>query len=111
VKHDIVYLFSATFIMFSVTFLLRGFPFLAFSKKNSQPPKIILYIGKFIGPAIMAMLIVYCLKNTNFIAHPYGIPEVSAVCVCTILHLWKRNPIISIVSSTAVYMSLLNLLN
>ena len=46
----------------AVTALLRFLPFIAFSKKC---PEFILYLGRVLPPAVMAMLVIYCLKEIN----------------------------------------------
>ena len=48
----------------AVTVLLRFIPFIAFRKKK---PEFILYLGKVLPPAVMAMLVIYCLKEVNFL--------------------------------------------
>ena len=57
-------------VMSAVTFLTRALPFLLFDR-GEHPPKIVLYLGKVLPPAIIAMLIVYCLKGVSF-ATPAG---------------------------------------
>ena len=99
------YLFLATAVMFLVTYGLRAFPFIAFGGKK-KPPRLILYIGAVISPAIIAALIVYCFRNTAVLSRPYALPELAATAVCVGLHLWKRNPLMSIIASTVVYMLL-----
>ena len=87
------------------TFATRVFPFLFF--RNGKPtPKVILYLGRVLPPAVMSMLIVYCLRSVSFLAFPFGLPEIIAVAVVVLLHLWKRNNLISILGGTAVYMIL-----
>ncbi len=103
---DTVYLLNATLVMFVVTFGLRCFSFAAFGK-NGDPPEVILYIGKVISPAIICILIFYCSRNVSLLHFPYGIPELIAITVCIIIHLWKRNALLSIISSTVIYMFLL----
>ena len=101
------YLLLATLVMFAVTYALRGTVFAVFGGSRT-PPKLILYIGRVIGPAVIASLVVYCFRNTNPLIWPYGLPEAAATLVCILLHLWKRNPLVSIVAGPAVYMLLLN---
>ena len=60
----------------AVTVLLRFLPFIVFSG-DKETPEVITYLGKVLPYAIMAMLVVYCLKGTVVTAFPYGIPEVS----------------------------------
>ena len=54
-------------VMAAVTFLTRALPFLLFDR-GDHPPAIILYLGRVLPPAIIAMLIVYCLKGVSFAA-------------------------------------------
>ena len=89
-----------------ITFLLRFAPFAFFGGKR-QMPALIEYLGKYLPPAIMAILIVYCLKSVSFTATPHGLPEFISVAVVTALHLWKRNFLISIAGGTICYMILI----
>lgn len=90
-----------------VTVLLRAFPFLLFSSGKKCPP-IITYIGEVLAPAAIAMLAVYCLvsayRNQTFSGGGYGLPELLASATVILLHWWKKNPLLSIISGTAVYM-------
>ena len=92
-------------VMAAVTALLRFLPFLIWSGKR-KTPEVVLYLGKVLPYAIMAMLVVYCLKGINVLAAPYGLPELIAVAVVAGLHAWKRNTLLSIVVGTVVYMFL-----
>ena len=86
------------------TMLLRFLPFWVF---RSRVPAYIAYLGKVLPPAIIGMLVVYCLKDVSVVSAPYGLPElIAAVCV-VLLQAWKRNSLISILSGTAIYMILL----
>ncbi|MBQ8053751.1 MAG: AzlD domain-containing protein [Lachnospiraceae bacterium] len=88
------------------TILLRFLPFLVFKKET---PPYIAYLGKVLPPAIIGMLVIYCLKDITPMASPYGIPElIAAVCV-VILQVWKRNSLISILTGTVLYMILVQM--
>ena len=100
------YLLLTILVIAAVTALLRFLPFLVFSG-GKKTPNIILYLGKFLPFAIMAMLVVYCLKGVNILAYPYGLPELIGVLVAAILHILKRNTLLSIIGSTALYMLLI----
>lgn len=89
-----------------VTLLLRMFPFIIFGGKR-KTPEIITYLGKVLPYAIMGMLVVYCLKNISITSFPFGIPEVIASSVVVLLHLWKRNTLISVGGGTVLYMILI----
>ncbi|SMC55282.1 branched-chain amino acid transporter permease [Papillibacter cinnamivorans] len=92
-------------VMAGVTFLTRLLPFLLFGR-GERPPAIILYLGRVLPPAVIAMLVVYCLRNVSVASYPHGIPELIACAVVVGLHVWKRNNLLSIFSGTAVYMIL-----
>jgi len=92
-------------IMAGVTFLTRALPFLLFDR-GSGPPKIVLYLGKWLPPAVIAMLVVYCLRTVNPLVGSRGIPELLAICAVIALHLWKRNNLLSIFGGTILYMIL-----
>lgn len=85
-----------------VTILLRFLPFFVFGEKKT--PGFLDYLGKFLQYAIMAMLVVYCLKGVSFAAAASWLPAVISVTVVVVLHVWKRNTLISIVGGTICYM-------
>lgn len=88
------------------TLITRIAPFLLFGGKRNLP-KVIEYLGEVLPPAIMGALIIYCLKNTSFLINPYGIPELLAIGVVIIVHLWKKNILLSIAGGTFLYMILI----
>ena len=88
-----------------VTIALRFLPFLIFSGKR-QTPAYISYLGKVLPFAIMGMLVVYCLRNISFASFPFGIPELLGCASVVLLHLWKRNTLLSIAGGTVFYMIL-----
>ncbi|HAH63421.1 MAG TPA: branched-chain amino acid transport [Treponema sp.] len=99
---------SAVFVSALVILATRAFPFLLFSRRN--PPRIICFIEKYIPPMVMAILVVYCLKDIRFESKPWGLPSFTALAFTTVLHLWRRNPMISIFGGTIVYMILSRML-
>ena len=92
-------------VMAAVTFLTRFLPFLLFDRKG-QPPKVVLYLGRVLPPAIIMMLVIYCLRNISFSSVSHGIPELLCVAVAAALHWWKGNNLLSIFSATILYMVL-----
>ncbi len=91
-----------------VTMLTRFLPFLIFNE-HRKTPEIILYLGKVLPCAIMGMLVVYCLKDTVFLSAPFGIPELLGIAAVALLHIWKRNSLLSIGVGTVFYMVLVQL--
>ena len=92
-------------VMSAVTFLTRALPFLLFDR-GEHPPKIVLYLGKVLPPAIIAMLIVYCMKGVTFSTPAGWVPTLLAGAAAVLLHLWKGNDLISIFGATGLYMIL-----
>ena len=92
-------------VMSAVTFLTRALPFLLFDR-GEHPPKIVLYLGKVLPPAIIAMLIVYCMKGVTFSTPAGWIPTLLAGTAAVLLHIWKGNDVISIFGATGLYMVL-----
>jgi len=93
-------------VIAAITFALRAAPFLLFSK-TGKTPKVITYLGNALPPAVMGMLIVYCLKNVSVLKAPFGIPELLAVAAVAVLHIWRRNNLLSILGGTVFYMVLI----
>lgn len=92
-------------VMAAVTFLTRALPFLLFDR-GDHPPRIVLYLGRVLPPAIIAMLIVYCLKGISFAAPSGWVPALAAGLAAVLLHIWKGNDLISIFGATILYMIL-----
>lgn len=96
-------------IMSAATVLLRFLPFLLFGEED-RTPALIVYLGKVLPQAVIAMLVVYCLKDISLASAPYGLREILAVIAVVLLQIYKRNAILSILGGTAVYMCLIQLL-
>lgn len=110
-------------VMAVVTFLTRALPFLLFDRGES-PPKIVLYLGRVLPPAVIAMLIIYCMRNPALTVEPAltenmaGVlaaivsffvgwaPQLIAGVVVVVLHIWKHNDLLSIFGGTILYMIL-----
>jgi len=90
------------------TMLTRFLPFIIFPE-GKPTPKYIQYIGKALPPAVFGMLVVYCLKNVTLLAGSHGLPELIAVAVVVLLHLWKRQMLLSVAAGTVCYMLLVQI--
>ena len=93
-------------IMAALTAALRFLPFVMFSKGT---PKTIVYLGNLLPNAIMAMLVVYCLKGLDFSTPGKYLPELLCTILVAGLHAWKRNTLLSIGVGTVAYMLLVQL--
>lgn len=87
------------------TMFTRFFPFLLF-REGRKTPSFIANLGKILPSAIMGMLVIYCLKDVQWICAPYGIPELLGCLTVGLLQVWKRNSLLSIGLGTVLYMVL-----
>ena len=70
-------IFAVTAVM---TWVTRAVPFVIFGKRK-EIPKFITYLGKALPGAIMATLVIYCLKSINLTEFPFGLAELISVAV------------------------------
>lgn len=87
------------------TFATRVIPFLLFPD-GKEIPKTVQYLGKVLPAAVIGMLVVYCFKSVVPTEFPFGLPELIAGAVVVLLHIWKRNNLLSIGVGTVLYMVL-----
>ena len=105
---ETLYAVAAIAVVSLVTWGLRAAPFLLF---GSRPlPKTMRYLGKALPPAIMTVLVIYCLRNTAFDHPPFGIPELAACALEVLLQIVKKNMYLSIIAGTICYMVLIQVL-
>lgn len=90
------------------TMLTRFVPFLIFPE-GKPVPKYVQYLGKVLPPAVFGLLIIYCLKNVSIFSGSHGIPELISIILVIVLHLRKRQMLLSIAGGTVCYMLLVQL--
>ncbi len=88
------------------TMATRFLPFIVFNSKKPTP-KYIQYLGKALPPAIFGMLVIYCLKDVSVLGGSHGLPELIAIAITVILHLWRKQMLLSIAGGTVCYMLLI----
>ncbi|MBQ2990130.1 MAG: AzlD domain-containing protein [Clostridia bacterium] len=91
-----------------VTLLLRAAPFWFFGGKGGVP-KVIVMLGGMLPGAIMAALVVYCLKGVPYGTFADGAKQLLAAAVVVAVHVWRRSTLLSIAAGTAAYMLLIRL--
>ena len=91
-----------------VTLSLRAAPFVLFG--NRPLSGMTRYLGKVLPPAIMTVLVIYCLRNISFAQFPFGLPETAACALFVILQAARKNMYLSIVAGTVCYMVLIRVL-
>ena len=99
------YVLSVIAVMAAVTLLTRALPFLLFDR-GGKPPALILYLGRILPPAVMAMLVVYCLRGISLSFTGAWAPQLIGVTAVAVLHKWKHNTLLSIFGGTLLYMFL-----
>lgn len=87
------------------TFFTRVLPFLIFGRKGELSP-MIRFLGNALPAAVIAILIVYCVRNTEFLVPASLLPQLISIVVVVLLHVWKRNNLLSIGVGTICYMVL-----
>ena len=97
--------------MGAVIFFCRVFPFIFFSsgktKGETGGRKAFLdFVEKIVPPVAMAVLAFNSIAG-SFKGNPSeGIPVLTAAVFTALIHLWRRNPLLSIIGGTAFYMIL-----
>ena len=82
------------------------FPALPHISGRQADAKIYPVPGKALPPAVFGLLIIYCLKNVSLFTGSRGVPELIAIVLVIVLHLWKRQMLLSIAGGTICYMLL-----
>lgn len=101
---DTLQMFITIAIIALATFATRALPFICFGSR--EPPAMLSVIEKNLPPMILLLLVIYCLKDVQWLTAPYGIPELLTIGVVAGLHFWKRNAMLSIFTGTTLYMVL-----
>lgn len=96
-------------ILAVVTFMTRALPFIVFPA-GKPTPKFIQYLGKALPLAVFGMLVVYCLKDVQWLEGSHGIPEILGIAAVVLMHLWRRQLFLSMAVGTAIYMILIRVL-
>jgi len=91
-----------------VTAGLRFLPFVVFGG-GRKTPAIITRLSGVLPSAVMAMLVVYCLRSVQFSGMEGWIPAMVSCLLTAGLHVWRRNTLLSIVGGTVCYMLLVQL--
>ena len=103
------YVLLAILLAAVITFALRALPFLIFYGERKMP-EFLVKLGAVLPAAIMAVLIVYCLKDIAVDWRANAPSKILAVLTVGISYKWKHNTLISIAAGTAVYMILIRMI-
>lgn len=92
-----------------VTYLIRALAFIVFPA-NKPSPNAVKRLSMTLPYGIMGLLVVYCLKDTNVTAFPYGIYAFASVLIVILLQAWRKNSLLSVLIGTVCYMILIRVM-
>ena len=96
----------------AATVLTRFIAFIVF-RPNKPTPPYVQYLGKVLPASVFAMLVVYCLRDLSYSGDAngllWGLPadtlaQFCGIAVTVLVHLWRKNLMLSIAAGTACYM-------
>jgi branched-subunit amino acid transport protein AzlD len=116
----------------ALTLLARAFPFLLFGR-GGETPHVAKYLGEVLPPAVMMILIVYCLRNGFYRETPIPVvlslldaaglslsavptvflpilcllPEIVAIALVLLFYRLTANTLLAMVGGTVLYMFLI----
>ena len=93
-------------VMAAGTLLTRALPFIIFPP-GRQAPAFVRRLQFLLPSAVIGLLVVYCLRYVDVFAGSRGLPELLSIAAIVVLHLWRRNALLSIAGGTALYMLLI----
>ncbi|EHI77556.1 hypothetical protein HMPREF9093_01823 [Fusobacterium sp. oral taxon 370 str. F0437] len=99
-----LYLFLAILSAGVGMVICRLLPFIIFA--NGKLPKLVKFYEKYLPYSLMAILFCYCFASVKFSVYPYGFPEIITLIVIILLHVWKKNVMLSLLLGTAVFLIL-----
>lgn len=89
-----------------MTWITRALPYVLFGGKK-EPHPTVKYLGDVLPAAIMIILVIYCLRNTDFVNYPHGLAELISVVLTMAMQFLRKNTVLSIVVGTVCYMLLI----
>ena len=100
---ETLYLVSFILVAAAATYLTRLLPFVFLGKYSSHP--LALHLGRYLPAGIMAVLVaIFLPRAANWSAPIFGLDALAPAVLVIILHLWKRNALLSMLAGTVCYM-------
>lgn len=101
-----VYLAAFILIAALATFATRVIPFVFFQRHTEHP--LIRHLGRYLPAAVMALLAtVFLQQSTNWQGQFPGLDALIPGLLVVIIHLWRRNTLLSIAAGTVAYMTII----
>jgi branched-subunit amino acid transport protein AzlD len=98
------YLIAVMLVMAAATIITRALPFL-FLRSLAEHPEFMAF-GRRLPAAILAILVIYSLSDVQLVEPPHGLPQLLAGGATLLMHAWRRNALLSIITGTAIFMLL-----
>lgn len=100
---DLNYLLAFIAVTSAATFATRVIPFLFFERHTEHP--LIQHLGRYLPAAVMALLAtVFVLRSADWSAPVPGLDALLPAALVVLIHLWRRNALLSIACGTGAYM-------
>ncbi len=102
---ETLYLVSFILVAAAATFLTRLMPFAFLGKHSSHP--LAQHLGRYLPAGIMAVLVaIFLPRAANWAAPVFGLDALVPAVLVVILHLWRRNALLSMLAGTICYMAI-----
>jgi branched-subunit amino acid transport protein AzlD len=103
---DLAYLFTAVAVAAAVTFALRAAPFalLAPLRESALVP----YLAERMPVGLLVILAVYSVRHVDLEVAGSVVPTVAGIVVTTLVHLWRHNMALSLITGTGTYIALMS---
>jgi branched-subunit amino acid transport protein AzlD len=108
-RDGLIYGILLILLMAALTYGARLFPYLLFGRRD-RAPAIIVYLGAVLPPAVMILLIVYCLRDIDPVRYPWGLPSFASIVSVFALYKLTKNNLIAMIAGTLIFMTLLRVL-
>lgn len=92
---------AASGVMAAIILFCRALPFLFLAGK--KPPAFLSFVEAFMPAIAMTVLAASAYTSLDWSAPLGALPSILAGAAVVLLHLWKRNALVSILGGTALY--------
>ena len=99
------------FAMGAVIFLCRAFPFLFFARGGDNRGAFFTFVEKTVPPVAMTVLAFNAIGGAFRENLNDGFLVLIASVFTALMHLWKRNSLLSIIGGTVLYMVLIRIIH
>ncbi|MCL1484443.1 AzlD domain-containing protein [Marinobacter sp. M3C] len=99
------YLSSFIAVTVLATFATRIIPFVFFERHTEHP--LIKHLGRYLPAAVMALLaIIFLQRSATWSVPVVGLDALIPGVLVALVHLWRRNALLSIAAGTLPYMAI-----